>query len=172
MSLQNAIAFIILLFSVAYGLYFSNKTSDEQYSNIMDSLDRLLERTHCKEDKPATIVPEDMCEEKEEEHSLEDCVLYLYMREKQREEEEKKHEDYWKIVTTDTSMPPMTVHLDAGHTGKRLDAKSYTNGDAIMDIFRNSGMDVRPNSCPNCTHEIESKDAIFCSHCGKRLRKE
>lgn len=50
--------------------------------------------------------------------------------------------------------------------------KSYTNYDALMGIFRNSGMDVKPNSCPNCTHEIESKDAIFCSHCGKRLRKE
>ena len=153
------------------------------------------------EDKPATIVPEDMCEEKKEEHPLEDCILYLYMREKQREEEEKKQAEYVKAVITSTStMPdpkverlkknaeiyekPMTIHLNAGHyppvgimpyrneKGELVsNVKSYTNGDAIMDIFCNSGMDIRPNSCPNCTHEIESKDAIFCSHCGKRLRK-
>lgn len=94
--------------------------------------------------------------------------VYDFMKETREEKKAKEGHEKKQV-------PPFTtIHLNAGHDSYRdergrLHAHSYN--DALMDIFRNSGMDVRPNSCPNCTHEIESKDAIFCSHCGKRLRK-
>lgn len=99
--------------------------------------------------------------------------VYDFMKETREEKKAKEGHEKKQV-------PPFTpftsIHLNAGRDGYRRDEdgrlRSYTNGDALMDIFRNSGMDIRPNSCPNCTHEIESKDAIFCSHCGKRLRKE
>lgn len=96
--------------------------------------------------------------------------VYDFMEETREEKKAKEGHEKKQV-------PPFTtIHLNAGHdVGYRRDesgrVRSYTNGDALMDIFRNSGMDIRPNSCPNCTHEIESKDAIFCSHCGKRLKK-
>ena len=59
--------------------------------------------------------------------------------------------------------PPFTtIHLNAGHDEYWRDEEGR---------LHSSLMDIRPNSCSNCTHEIESKDAIFCSHCGKRLKK-
>ena len=80
---------------------------------------------------------------------------------------------------------PPTVHLNAGHESpKSKESMSYDEyynwlenhierlGTIIHCERDKKGRLVTVHSCPNCMHEIESKDAIFCSHCGKRLRKE
>lgn len=94
--------------------------------------------------------------------------VYDFMKETREEKKEGRHKKEQVPLFT-------TIHLNAGHDSYRDERGRvhayHPNNDEIMNLFRNSGMDIRPNSCPNCTHEIESKDAIFCSHCGKRLRK-
>lgn len=90
--------------------------------------------------------------------------VYDFMKETREEKKAKEGHEKKQV-------PPFTtIHLNAGHGEYWRDEEGRLHS-SLMDIFHDSGMDIRPNSCPNCTHEIESKDAIFCSHCGKRLKK-
>lgn len=90
--------------------------------------------------------------------------------------------DFMKEIREKKEHP--TIHLNAGHKSpKSKESMSYDEYydwvekhiERLETIVRcerdEKGRLITVRSCPNCTHEIESKDAIFCSYCGKRLKK-